>query len=131
MSIGDSGTDCSGRQCGYAAFATELGEPELGCTDGGNYFYAQLLRAYESHFHDAALIKATSEINGVLNSIPEDENGRRLAFLHTPYGTMLAWIRHDLEIPKDAVRGDSPKEDHKRALGLIDPPPRESPEQGA
>lgn len=120
MSTGDIGMDCSGKQCGYAAFSGELG-----CTDGGNYFYAGLLRANESNFHDAALVKVTSEINAILGSVPEDENGRRLAFLHTPFGTMLAWIRHDLEIPKDAVRGDSPKEDHIKALGLIDPPQRD------
>lgn len=124
MSNGDIGMDCSGRQCGYGAF-----DGEIGCTDGGNYFYAEMLRAEESNFHDADLVKVTSQINELLRSIPEDKNGRRLAFLHTPYGTMLAWIRHDLEIPDYAVTGISPKEDHIKALGLIDPPARESQER--
>ena len=114
------GRDCGGKQCGYAAF-----DGELGCTDGGNYFYAEMLSATPSNFHDDALVKATGQINEILASIPEDKNGRRLAFLHTPFGTMLAWIRHDLEIPKDAITAESPKEALISALGLIDPPKRD------
>jgi len=119
MSIGESVTDCSGRRCGYAAFSGELG-----CVDGGNYFNAEMLRAKESNFHDAALAKATGQINEILGSI-EIPEGKTLALLHTPYGSMLAWVRHDLEIPEDAVTVDSPKEDHAAALGLIDPPKRD------
>lgn len=116
----DVGRDCGGKQCGYAAF-----DGELGCTDGGNYFYAEMLQAKESKFHDASLVDATNQINKILDSIGEDKEGRRLAFLHTPFGTMLAWIRHDLKIPEDAVTIDSSREDLISALGLIDPPMRE------
>lgn len=108
--------DCSGKTCGYAAFSGELG-----CTDGGNYFTAMLLRANESNFHDATLVKATAQINEILESIPKDENGRRLALLHTPIGTMLAWVRHDLPIPKDAVTAENSDEELIAALGLIQP----------
>lgn len=113
--------DCGGKQCGYAAFSGEVG-----CTDGGSYFYAKMLEAVESDFHDAALVKATSQINEILASFPEvDDRGRRLSFLHTPFGTMLAWVSHNVEIPKDAVTIESPKDDHIKALGLIDPPRRD------
>jgi hypothetical protein len=120
MSIGESIRDCSGKTCGYAAFSGEIG-----CVDGGNYFHAEMLRAKESNFHDAALAKATSQINEILASIDVPEDGRALALLHTPYGSMLAWVRHDLKIPDDAVTADSPKEAHYAELGLIDPPKRD------
>ena len=125
MSNGDSVRNCSGTECGYAAFSGEVA-----CVAGGNYFTAYMLNAKESNFHDATLIKATSDINGMLAKI-EIPDGKTLAMLHTPYGSMLAWVRHDLPVPTDAVTGDSPKKDHIEALGLIDPPLRESPEQGA
>lgn len=113
------GMDCSGRQCGYAEFSGDLG-----CTDGGSCFHAQMLQAEESKFHDASLAKVTSQINDILNSVPEDEYGRQLSFLHTPFGTMLAWVRHDVNVPKDAITGDSAKEDLASSLRLIDPPQR-------
>ena len=121
MSSAEYLRDCSGKTCGYAAFSGDVG-----CTDGGNYFYAKMLQAEESKFHDAALVKATGQINEILGALPqEDERGRRLSFLHTPFGTMLAWVSHDVEIPKDAVTVNSPKEEHIKALGLIDPPTRD------
>jgi hypothetical protein len=120
MSIGERSRDCSGKTCGYAAF-----DGELGCVDGGNYFNAKMLSAKESKFHDAALANATSKINEVLSSIEDPKDGRTLALLHTPYGSMLAWVRHDVKVPKNAVTCDSPKEDHLAALGLIDPPKRD------
>lgn len=125
MSNGDSGMDCSGRECGYAAF-----DGELGCMPGGNYFYAEMLRASESNFHDSDLVEATRQINEILAPLAEKAGDRKLAFLHTPYGTMLAWIRHDLKIPDYAVNAESPKEDHIKALGLIDPPERKPQERG-
>jgi len=115
----DIGLDCSGRQCGYGEFAGDLG-----CTDGGSCFHAGLLQAKESRFHDATLAKATSQINDILASIPEDSDGRQLSFLHTPYGTMLAWVRHDVEVPTNAVCADGSPEDVISSLGLIDPPKR-------
>ncbi|MEO5860450.1 MAG: hypothetical protein ABIR33_16070 [Pyrinomonadaceae bacterium] len=115
----DVGMDCSGRQCGYAEFAGDLG-----CTDGGSCFQAQMLRAKESKFHDATLAKASSQINEILASIPEDANGRQLSFLHTRFGTMLAWVRHDIEVPEDAVRADGSPDQVIPSLGLIDPPKR-------
>ncbi len=118
MTTEDIGTDCGrGRQCGYAVFSGEVG-----CTDGGNYFWAQLEKAQETNFHDAALVRATGEINGILDSLSKEAGERRLSFLQTPLGLMLAWVRHDLKIPEDAVTGASPKEDIIAALGLIGAP---------
>lgn len=120
MSTGEIGRDCGpGKQCGYAVFSEEVG-----CTDGGNYFWAQLLEAEVSTFHDGALAKATSEINAMLKSIQESDK-RRLSFLNTPFGTMLAWVNHDVAIPDDAVTGDSKKEDIANALRLLGLPKAE------
>ena len=120
MSNIDIGMDCKGRECGYGEFSGDLG-----CTDGGSCFQAQMLKAEESKFHDASLAEVTSQINDILNSVPEDEDGRQLSFLHTPFGTMLAWVRHDVDVPKDAITGDSSKEDLLSSLRLIDPPQRD------
>lgn len=120
MSNGDIGLDCSGKQCGYGAF-----DGELGCMPGGNYFYAGLLRANESNFHDSALVEATRQINEILAPLEKEAGDRKLAFLHTPFGTMLAWVRHDVNVPKDAITGDSSKEDLLSSLRLIDPPQRD------
>lgn len=118
MSSEEISRDCGGgRQCGYAVFSGDVG-----CTDGGNYFWAEMLRAKESNFHDAALVKATSEINDILTSLSKDAGERRLSFLQTPLGIMLAWVRHDLKIPEDAVTAESREEDIISALGLIDVP---------
>ncbi len=120
MSSLDVGMDCSGRQCGYGEF-----EGDLGCTDGGSCFHAQMLTAEETKFHDAVLAKATSQINEVLSSIPVDSDGRQLSFLHTPFGTMLAWVRHDIKVPMTAVTCTSSKDDLICSLKLIDPPLRD------
>lgn len=118
MSTEEIGTDCGGgKQCGYAVFSREVG-----CTDGGNYFWAKLAPAEESNFHDAALVRATSEINEILDSLSKEAGERRLSFLQTPLGLMLAWVRHDLEIPEDAVTYKSPEKDIIAALGLISEP---------
>ncbi|MEQ1761888.1 MAG: hypothetical protein ABL984_01950 [Pyrinomonadaceae bacterium] len=120
MSNIDIGTDCSGRQCGYGEF-----DGDLGCTDGGSCFHAQMLQAKESRFHDATLAEATDQINRILASIGEDNEGRQLSFLHTRFGTMLAWVRHDIEVPKEAIRANSCQADVISSLGLIDPPARD------
>jgi hypothetical protein len=108
--------DCSSRTCGFAEFSGELG-----CTDGGSCFEARMLTLKESNFHDAALAKATQQIMEALQAIPPDPNGRQLSFLQTKMGTMLAWVRHDVEVPKDAVKEDSPEEDLVRSLGIVQP----------
>ena len=106
-------TDCSGRSCGFAEFSGELG-----CTDGGSCFEAKMLTLKESNFHDATLAKATQQIREALEAIPPDPKGRQLSFLQTKMGTVLAWVRHDIEVPEGAVTEDSPEEDIVRSLGI-------------
>lgn len=115
MSNGFIGTDCSGRTCGYGAF-----DGDLGCTDGASCSRALMLKARESKFHDAALADASRKIDAILRSIPPDPAGRQLSFLHTKMGTMLAWVRHDIEVPRGCVTAESPDDELAAALGLSD-----------
>lgn len=120
MSNKEIGMDCTGRQCGFRVFAGDMG-----CTDGASCFAAGLLEAQESKFHDATLAEATSKINSVLSAIPADPSGRQLSFLQTKMGTMLAWVRHDVNVPEDAIKAIDSNVDVAKALGIIDPPQRE------
>ena len=52
------------------------------------------LEAEESGFHDSDLIEATAAIKEILAKIPPDRDGRKLSFLHTEMGTLLAWVQH-------------------------------------
>lgn len=116
MSNKEIGMDCVGRQCGFGAFAGDLG-----CTDGGSCFEAGLLKANESKFHDKILADASDKINSIVASIPKDPDGRQLSFLHTKMGTMLAWVRHDVKVPEDAVKATDSDAEVAKALGIIDP----------
>jgi hypothetical protein len=107
--------DCSARTCGFAEFSGRLG-----CTDGGSCFEATLRTVQPSDFHDAALIKATEQIQAALQAIPKDPEGRQLSFLQTKVGTVLAWVRHDVEIPSGAVTEASPEEEIIKALGIVE-----------
>ena len=117
MANGNIGTDCTGRTCGYVAF-----DGDLGCTDGSSCSQARMLSAQESKFHDAALADASRKIDSILSSIPPDPSGRQLSFLHTKMGTMLAWVRHDVEVPETCATAHSSDDELSAALGLIDPP---------
>lgn len=117
MSSKEIGMNCIGKQCGFGSF-----NGDLGCTDGGSCFEACLLPAQISTFHDATLAAATSKINDILSAIPADPKGRQLSFLQTQMGTMLAWVRHDVDVPDDAVRATDDDATVTKALGLIDPP---------
>jgi hypothetical protein len=114
MSNKEIGMNCVGRQCGFGAFAGELG-----CTDGGNCFEAGLLKANVSNFHDQTLVDASDKINSIISSIPADPAGRQLSFIQTGMGTMLAWVRHDIDVPQDAVHGSASDDEVAEALGII------------
>jgi hypothetical protein len=91
----------------------------LSCSSGDpTCSLASLLEAEESTFHDAVLIQATTEINSILASIPEDENGRNLSFLHTDMGIFLAWVEHGGTPVEDALTADSDAEELAAALKL-------------
>ena len=117
MTNGDIGTDCTGRTCGYGAF-----DGDLGCTAGASCSQARMLSARESKFHDANLVDASRKIDAILSSIQPDPAGRQLSFLHTKMGTMLAWVRHDVEVPEGCATAESSDDELSAALGLIDPP---------
>lgn len=117
MSKDGSGTDCAGRKCGFGVC-----NDDLGCTDGANCFEAGLLNAEVSKFHDTALADATAKINSIISAIPPDSADRQLSFIQTKMGTMLAWVRHDIDVPSDAVTAASADNDVARELGLINPP---------
>jgi hypothetical protein len=78
-----------------------------------------LLEAEASEFHDATLIDATRRISEIFESIPADSEGRKLSFLHTRFGTMLAWVHHGAkEISPDAVTAKDDDDTLARALRL-------------
>ena len=90
---------CSGRRCDYALY-----DGSLGCVTGSRTCAnAGFLEAGESDFHDENLVNATAALNAVLAMVPEDEEGRKLSFIHTNMGTMLAWSKHGENVPEDAI----------------------------
>ncbi|MCW5956859.1 MAG: hypothetical protein KIT61_09750 [Pyrinomonadaceae bacterium] len=104
---------CKGLDCGFGKVGGDLA-----CTDGGSCFKAEMLTASESIFHDAALVKATQAIKDALAAVPADPNGRQLSFIHTKMGTMLVWVRHDIEVPPGSINAASSDEELINALGI-------------
>lgn len=90
---------CTGKVCGFAAFTKEIS-----CTGrNGSCWTASLLEADESPFHDKALQEATAIIRKTLDAIPKNREGRQLSFVHTPQGTLLAWVKHEETAPGGGV----------------------------
>jgi hypothetical protein len=107
-----SGASCRFQICGGA------GNPSCKPDVTNDCDMAALLEAEESVFHDLQLIKATSQINDILKSIPADPNGRNLSFLHTKMGVFLAWVEHGAEAVEDAVTSDDDNKTVAAALKL-------------
>ncbi len=78
---------------------------EASCSESGNSCsQAYFLPAEPSFFHDEALIQATQDLNEILGSLPQKADGRKLSFIHTRMGTLLAWVRHGATtVPAGAV----------------------------
>jgi hypothetical protein len=113
MKLGNSG-DCSGRLCGYGAF-----DDGLGCDSGpGTCWVAYLLEAEESSFHDETLQNATQQIKKILDDIPADREGRKLSFVHTKQGTLLAWVQHGVSFPEGTVTIEDGHDELMRALKI-------------
>lgn len=105
---------CSGKSCTYGVV-----KGALACGGGDAYcLTAEFLEAEESVFHDADLIAASAAINEILKNIPEDKEGRKLAFISTNMGALLAWVSHDIEITDDAVTPEDDDATIANALGL-------------
>ena len=90
---------CKGAGCGYQSKGHALA-----CTeDGGTCMSVNLLEAEESAFHDSYMADATRAINEILAKIPKDPDGRKISFINTNMGTLLAWVDHSGIILEDAV----------------------------
>ena len=105
---------CSGIACGFGAFGDEVN-----CDTGsGSCWTAFMGEAETSRFHDAALQAATSEIKAILDRIPPDPKGRKLSFVHTEDGTILAWVNHGAPSHPDTVTLHSGRDKVRKALKL-------------
>jgi len=99
--------------CGWNAVSGDVG-----CSSGNDScLVAGLITANESNFYTAELREATDQIQEILSNI-KPKRGRKLAFLKTPFGILLAWVRHDIRIPVGAVNSESSPKEIKEALGL-------------
>ena len=105
---------CGGRSCTFA-----VQDKDLGCNGGDAHCVtAHLVEADESVFHSADLIKATAEIKQILESIPAHREGRKLSFVNTNMGTLLAWVTHEMKVTEDAVTPEHDDNAIAEALGL-------------
>jgi hypothetical protein len=75
------------------------------------------LDAEVSEFHTEALKWATTEIKAILEEVhlrdADKINGRKLSFLHTNMGCLLAWVEHGT-----IVTSEDDDETIAEALGL-------------
>ena len=109
--------NCRGRECGFGAFGEELG-----CDTGsGSCWTAVMAEARTSSFHDEELQKATKQIKEIIDRVPADPKGRKLSFVHTEDGTILAWVNHGTPFPAGTVTFASGKDKVREALGIIVP----------
>ena len=106
---------CTSKACDWA-FASE----SMGCVNGSGWCAgAAFLEAEKSDFHSDTLIKVTAAINAMLSIVPKDDKGRKLSFVHTRMGTMLAWVHHDGSGPDEGEVGpESSDEEIKKALKI-------------
>ena len=98
-------TGCIGKACQYV-----IVDDDASCENGsGGCTTAKLLDAELSGFHDQNLIKASRKIQEILDSIPADPRGRKLALLSTNLGALLAWVDHTKTVPRN--KGVRPTDD--------------------
>ena len=112
--MGNGITACKGT-CDYAS-----SNDAAACGDGtGTCATAQLLEAEPSGFHDENLIAATQQIRAILAAIPPDAAGRKLSFIRTNMGELLAWMDHSgAEVPEGAVTAEDDDATIAQALRL-------------
>lgn len=112
---------CTSSTCDW----TLTGENFPVCVNGaGSCQNAKLLVAEVSNFHDQVLADVTQQINALLQAIPPDPAGRKLSFMHSPLGTLLAWVQHGgvgvtSEATENAVRATSAEAALVQALRLV------------
>lgn len=96
-------------------------DDDLDCVEGmpSNCGMAVILQAEESNFHDANLVTATAAIKQILENIPPDPQGRKLSFLRTNLGVLLAWVNHGSTNSSGGITAEDDDQTVISALGLI------------
>lgn len=107
---------CSGANCDFAV--DTLTGQGLCLSGSGGCLAGDLLEAEPSGLHDETLIEATRKIKQILSEIPVDADGRKLSFLVTNMGLLLAWVNHGEEIPPNAVTAKDDDATVAKALKL-------------
>lgn len=108
---------CTGATCDFAVGGSD--EQQVSCLSGsGTCLAADLLEAESSGMHDETLIEATQKIKQILSEIPADSDGRKLSFLVTKMGLLLAWVNHDADIPENAITAENDNTTLAKALKL-------------
>lgn len=105
------------RPCAAGACGWGYKNRDVGC-DGGNgsCVSAYFIGANESDFHPRELEEATMRIKQILDPLAAAAPaGRTLSLLQTPFGTVLAYVKHG----EYAVTSESADEEIVDALGLI------------
>ena len=109
----DSITACKSA-CDYS-----IDNDRANCSSGnGSCSLAVLLEAEPSGFHDQNLIAATQEIKAILAGIPPDSEGRKLSFIRTNMGSLLAWMDHSGTASDGGVTAEDDDATIARALRL-------------
>ena len=94
-------SSCTGKACSW-----NIHRDSGSCSNGsGDCVVAELLEAETSGFHDEHLAEATRQIRAIMQGIPEDPEGRKLSFIITNMGVLLARLDHGAEVPEDAING--------------------------
>src|SRR5215207_3139146 len=107
---------CGGGDC---TFSVARRRGILVCQSGGGDCLAPvLLEATPSDFYDRTVADTTARINEIIAGVPADRQGRKLSFLRTPYGLLLAWVHHGGPTGPDAVPASADAETLAKALGL-------------
>lgn len=89
--------------CHLTIIIDDKDQPTFGCAHGGGDCTAcVVVEAEVSDFHDRTLSNATTKIRKVLEGIPPDSRGRKLSFITTSMGFLLAWVEHGAVVPPGA-----------------------------
>lgn len=104
---------CDKQSCTFAV------KDYIPCAPGGSECSTAVMAEAEiSAFHDQTLADATRKIKQLLASIPPDTQGRKLSFLRTHRGTLLAWVHHGAKVPPGAVPATADEKTLSKALRL-------------
>lgn len=115
-------TDASERQAcgaGDCSYSVLRKRGILACQSGpGDCLSPILLEAQPSDFYDETAAATTARINEIIAGVPADRQGRKLSFLRTPYGLLLAWVQHGGPTGPDAIPASADPATLAQALGL-------------